>query len=146
MVDYAALFSRNMPRAVAMPAGADAPAKYLFSITNAVPEVINFKAYLAAVGAGLDSGGPNALAGYPPPGGHTGLRELVAQRLAANRGFDADPADVFISDGAGGAISILLEGVYQPRRRYPGGGIHLYGQPADDAGTGRGTHSHRRGR
>lgn len=114
MVDYAALFSRNMPRAVAMPAGADAPAKYLFSITNAVPEVIDFKAYLAAVGAGLESGGPNALAGYPPPGGHTGLRELVAQRLAANRGFDADPADVFISDGAGGAISILLEAFINP--------------------------------
>ena len=114
MVDYAALFSRNLPRAVAMPAGADAPVRYTFSITNAVPEVINFDRYLTAARAGLDEGGPNSLAAYPPPGGHTGLRALVAQRLAANRSFAPHPDDVFLADGAGGAISILLEAFINP--------------------------------
>ncbi len=114
MVDYSALFSRNLPRPVAMPDGADAPAKYVFSITNAVPQVIAFDQYLTAVRAGLDAGGPNSLAAYPPPGGHIGLRELIANRLAANRGFAPSPDDVFISDGAGGAVSIILEAFVNP--------------------------------
>ena len=114
MVDYAALFSRNLPRAVASPPGSDAQVKYVFSITNAVPEVINFNEYLAAIRAGLDAGGPNSLAAYPPTGGHLGLRELVSERLAANRGFHASPDDVFISDGAGGAISIILDSFINP--------------------------------
>ena len=114
MVDYAALFSRNLPRAVAMPPGANAAVRYTFSITNAVPEVINFDRYLTAARAGLDDGGPNSLAAYPPPGGHTGLRALVAQRLAARRSFAPHPDDVFLADGAGGAISILLEAFINP--------------------------------
>ena len=120
MVDYAALFSRTLPRAVATPEGASAAVKYIFSVTNAVPEVIAADEYLTAIRAGLDAGGPNSLAAYPPAGGHTGLRELVARRLAANRGFDAAPDDVFISDGAGGAITILLESLHQPRRPHTG--------------------------
>ena len=114
MVDYASLFSRNLPRAVASPPGSDAQVKYIFSITNAVPEAINFNAYLAAIRAGLEGGGPNSLAAYPPTGGHLGLRELVSERLAANRGFRASPDDVFISDGAGGAISIILDSFINP--------------------------------
>ena len=114
MVDYAALFSRNLPRAVASPEGADVPVRYIFSITNAVPEVLNFTEYLSAIRAGLDAGGPNSLAAYPPNGGHLGLRELVAERLAQNRGFNASPEDVYLSDGAGGAISIVLDSFINP--------------------------------
>ena len=114
MVDYASLFSRNLPRSVASPEGSSAQVKYIFSITNAVPEVINAQEYLAAIQAGLETGGPGTLAGYPPPTGHNGLRELVAQRLTDNRGFNASPDDVFISDGAGGAISIILDSFINP--------------------------------
>ena len=114
MVDYAALFSNNLPRSVSMPEGSNTEVKYVFSITNAVPEVINAQSYLEAIRAGLESGGPNSLAAYPPTGGHNGLRELVAERLAANRGFQASPDDVFISDGAGGAISIILDSFINP--------------------------------
>ena len=114
MVDYASLFSNNLPRSVAMPQGSDAQVKYIFSITNAVPEVINAQEYLDAIRAGLEAGGPNSLAAYPPAGGHHGLRELVAERLASNRGFNASPDDVFISDGAGGAISIILDSFINP--------------------------------
>jgi DNA-binding transcriptional MocR family regulator len=114
MVDYAALFSRNLPRAVSSPPGSDAQAKYIFSVTNAVPEVIDADEYLTAIRSGLDVGGAQSLAAYPPTGGHVGLRELIAQRLSANRGFDASPDDVFISDGAGGAITILLESFINP--------------------------------
>ena len=114
MVDYASLFSNKLPRSVSMPDGSSAQVKYIFSITNAVPEVINAQNYLAAIRAGLESGGPNSLAAYPPPTGHNGLRELVAERLAANRGFNASPDDVFISDGAGGAINIILDSFINP--------------------------------
>ena len=114
MVDYASLFSNNLPRSVSTPEGSNAQVKYIFSITNAVPEVINAQNYLEAIRAGLESGGPNSLAAYPPPTGHNGLRELVAERLAANRGFHASPDDVFISDGAGGAINIILDSFINP--------------------------------
>ena len=115
MVDYARLFSRNLPRAVAMPEGADAAVKYVFSITNAVPDAIDAAAYLAAIRSGLErDGGGAALAGYPPPGGHYGLRELIAGRLADQRGFHAAPDDVYITDGAGGAIAIILEAFINP--------------------------------
>ena len=114
MVDYASLFSNNLPRSVSTPEGSNAQVKYVFSITNAVPEVINAQSYLDAIRAGLESGGPNSLAAYPPPTGHNGLRELVAERLATNRGFSASPDDVFISDGAGGAISIILDSFINP--------------------------------
>ncbi len=114
MVDYAALFSRNLPRAVASPPGASAQTGYIFSVTNAVPEVIDSDEYLTAIRAGLESGGPNSLAAYPPTGGHVGLREFIAERLSANRGFNASPDDVFISDGAGGAITILLDSFINP--------------------------------
>lgn len=114
MVDYAALFSHTLPRAVATPDGANVPVKYIFSVTNAVPEVIDSDEYLTAIRAGLDAGGAQSLAAYPPAGGHVGLRELVAERLANNRGFNASADDVFISDGAGGAITILLESFINP--------------------------------
>ena len=114
MVDYAALFSRNLPRAVSSPPGSDAQCKYIFSVTNAVPEVIDSSEYLTAIRNGLVAGGPNSLAAYPPAGGHVGLRELVAERLYSNRGFRPSPEDVFITDGAGGAISILLDSFINP--------------------------------
>lgn len=114
MVDYAALFSRSLPRAVASPPGSDAAVQYVFSVTNAVPEVIDSEEYLIAIRSGLDAGGPNSLAAYPPQGGHTGLRELIAQRLDINRGFQTSPDNVVITDGAGGAITILLESFINP--------------------------------
>ena len=109
MVDYASLFSDNLPRSVATPPGASDTVKYIFSITNAVPEVVDGDEYLAAIRTGLEANGAASLAGYPPPGGHVGLREMIAERLAANRGYKVSPGDVFISDGAGGAIAIILE-------------------------------------
>ena len=94
MVDYAALFSSNLPRSVATPPGADAAVKYLFSITNAVPEVVDGDEYLAAIRTGLEANGAASLAGYPPPGGHVGLREMIAERLGSNRGYHVSPDDV----------------------------------------------------
>ena len=114
MVDYATLFSKNLPRAVATPPGASASVKYIFSVTNAVPEVVDSENYLSAIRSGLDTDGASSLAGYPPPGGHVGLRELIAERLAANRGYPASPVDVVMTDGAGGAITSLLEAFIDP--------------------------------
>ena len=114
MVDYASLFSSNLPRSVATPPGAGDAVKYIFSITNAVPEVVDADEYLAAIRTGLETNGAASLAGYPPPGGHVGLREMIAERLVANRGYEVSPGDVFISDGAGGAIAIILESFINP--------------------------------
>ena len=48
MVDYASLFSSNLPRSVATPPGASDTVRYIFSITNAVPEVVDADEYLSA--------------------------------------------------------------------------------------------------
>ena len=82
MVDYASLFSRNLPRSVATPVGSSAQVKYIFSVTNAVPEVIDADEYLTAIAAGMAGGGAASLAGYPPTGGHVGLRELIAPTVS----------------------------------------------------------------
>ena len=50
-----------------------------------------------------------ALAKYPPPQGHVGLRELIAQRLKDNRGIDVPIESIFLSSGAGGAIGTIVD-------------------------------------
>ena len=128
MVDYAALFSRNLPRAVSSPPGSDAQAKYIFSVTNAVPEVIDADEYLTAIRSGLDVGGAQSLAAYPPTGRARGApRTEFAQRLSANRGFDASPDDVFISDGRRRSHHHPARIVHQSGRPGAGRGIHLHG-------------------
>ena len=50
-----------------------------------------------------------SLAGYPGLKGHEGLRGVIADELKDKRSADVDIDDIFISDGAGGAIRKLVD-------------------------------------
>ena len=76
-MNYTELLSKRRPAEVDMPAGLQAEAKYIFSVTNTVPEFIDVEKYSSAVGDVMRREGKD-LAGYPPPLGHEKLREFIA--------------------------------------------------------------------
>ncbi len=112
-MDYKSLLSHNRPAEVDVPAGLKADAKYIFSVTNAVPEFIDVEKYsVAARDVVLREG--KDLAPYPPPNGHEGLRRLIADNLRDNRSADVDIEKVLLTDGAGGFIRMYLDAFIDP--------------------------------
>ncbi len=107
-MDYSGIFSKNLPAAVDMPAGLGADVKHIFSVTNAVPQCIDGGKYAEAMGSILAREAAS-LAGYPGAKGHEGLRSLIAAELRDKRGVEADLEDIFLTDGAGGAIRKLVD-------------------------------------
>ncbi len=112
-MNYTELLSKRRPAEVDMPAGLQAEAKYIFSVTNTVPEFIDVEKYSSAVGDVMRREGKD-LAGYPPPLGHEKLREFIAEDLRINRGIDTDTESIILSDGAGGFIKIFLDAFIDP--------------------------------
>lgn len=107
-MDYTTVFSKNLPAAVEMPAGLRADASHIFSVTNAVPQAIDAELYAEAISNAL-AREAQSLAGYPGLKGHEGLRGVIAAELKDKRGADVDIEDIFLSDGAGGAIRKLVD-------------------------------------
>ena len=112
-MDYSKFFSNNLPAAVEMPAGLGADVPHIFSVTNAVPQCIDGGAYAEAMGSVL-AREASTLAGYPGLKGHEGLRGVIADELKDKRGVNADLNDVFLTDGAGGAIRKLVDAFIDP--------------------------------
>ena len=112
-MDYSRLFTSNLPAEVDSPAGLRAQVKYIFSVTNACPEGIDVELYADAARDALRREG-KSLAGYPPPLGHDGMRQLIVDNLKEKRGADVDLDNVFLSDGAGGAIRSILGAFIDP--------------------------------
>lgn len=107
-MDYSEFFSKNLPAAVEMPAGLRADTPHIFSVTNAVPQAIDGALYAEAMSSALLREA-TSLAGYPGLKGHEGLRGVIADELKDKRSADVDIDDIFISDGAGGAIRKLVD-------------------------------------
>lgn len=107
-MDFSQFFSKNLPAVVEMPPGLGADVKHIFSVTNAVPQCIDGGTYAEAMGSIL-AREAQSLAGYPGMKGHEGLRGLIADELKDKRGVDADLNDIFLTDGAGGAIRRLVD-------------------------------------
>ncbi|MCY3543081.1 MAG: PLP-dependent aminotransferase family protein [Chloroflexi bacterium] len=107
-MDYSEFFSKNLPAAVEMPAGLRADTAHIFSVTNAVPQAIDGALYAEAMSSVLLREA-TSLAGYPGLKGHEGLRGVIADELKDKRSADVDIDDIFISDGAGGAIRKLVD-------------------------------------
>ena len=107
-MDYSEFFSKNLPAAVEMPAGLRADTAHIFSVTNAVPQAIDGALYAEAMSSVLMREAAS-LAGYPGLKGHEGLRGVIADELKDKRSADVDIDDIFISDGAGGAIRKLVD-------------------------------------
>ena len=112
-MDYSEIFSKNLPAAVEMPAGLRADTAHIFSVTNAVPQAIDAAAYAEAMSSVLEREA-TTLAGYPGLKGHEGLRGVIAAELKDKRGADVDIEDIFLSDGAGGAIRKLVDAFIDP--------------------------------
>ncbi|MQG75847.1 MAG: PLP-dependent aminotransferase family protein [SAR202 cluster bacterium] len=112
-MDYKSLLSHNRPAEVDVPAGLKADTKYIFSVTNAVPEFIDVEKYSTAARDVVLREGKD-LAPYPPPNGHEGLRRLIAENLRDNRSADVDIDSVLLTDGAGGFIRMYLDAFIDP--------------------------------
>ena len=112
-MDYDSLLSHNRPAEVDMPAGLRADTKYIFSVTNAVPEFIDVEKYSAAARDVVLREG-KSLAPYPPPNGHEGLRGIITDNLRDRRSATVDVDSVLLSDGAGGFIKLYVDAFIDP--------------------------------
>ena len=112
-MNYDKLYSRSLPAPVDMPSGALAQTKYVFSVTYTDPDTLPSDGLAKAIQDGLEREGRD-LAMYPPPQGHEGMRELIAQNLSERRGIDGGVDSVFLSLGAGGAIQCILDAFIEP--------------------------------
>ena len=112
-MDYSEFFSKNLPATVEMPTGLRADTPHIFSVTNAVPQAIDPELYAEAMSSVL-AREARSLAGYPGMKGHEGLRGVIADELKDKRGATVDIDDIFLSDGAGGAIRKLVDAFIDP--------------------------------
>ena len=112
-MNYDKLFSNRLPATVDMPAGWRARTKYVFSVTYTDPDTLPSEGLSSAMGDAMRREGRD-LALYPPPQGHEGMRELIAESLKANRAFETSIDSVFLSGGAGGAIQCILDAFIDP--------------------------------
>ena len=112
-MDYTNLVSRNMPAETRSHPGIGAETDYVFSVTYSDADMMPTTELADALKALMPSEG-KSLAMYPPPQGHIGLRELIAQRLLENRGIDVPIESIFLSSGAGGAIGTIVDGFIDP--------------------------------
>ena len=112
-MDYTKLVSRNMPAETRSHPGIGAETDYVFSVTYSDADMMPTTELADALKALMPSEG-KSLAMYPPPQGHIGLRELIAQRLLENRGIEVPIESIFLSSGAGGAIGTIVDGFIDP--------------------------------
>jgi hypothetical protein len=68
-----------------------------------------------------------SLSRYPPPQGHQGLSELIAENLSAQSGAEVAPDAVFLSSGARGCGRRRSRRIRRSERRRAGGGVQLLG-------------------
>ena len=112
-MDYTKLVSQNMPAEVQSHPGIAADTEYVFSVTYTDVDSMPTTELAESLKALMPSEGA-ALAKYPPPQGHVGLRELIAQRLKDNPGIDVPIESIFLSSGAGGAIGTIVDAFIDP--------------------------------
>ena len=79
-MEYENLFSKSLPRPVAMPEGLQEDTKYIFSVTYTDPDSTDYETLGKRLQVALAREGRN-MAEYPPPQGHLGMRELIADSL-----------------------------------------------------------------
>ncbi len=107
-MDYSNLFSKNLPAEVASPPGQTEDAKYTFSVTYTDRGAMPVQGLAEALADILPREGAE-LAKYPPPQGHVGLREYIAESMSANRGVEVPVDNIFLASGAGGAVGTILD-------------------------------------
>ena len=104
--------THNIPE-ISRPDGISEKTKYTFSITYTDQHSMDY-AQFAETTRDIIAREGNVLAPYPDPQGDLNLRNLISERLASLRGIKADADSIFISSGAGGAISNLINIFLEP--------------------------------
>lgn len=107
-MDYSNLFTKNMPAEVEGPPGQAEDTRFTFSVTYTDRDTMPVDGFVNALADIMPREGVE-LAKYPPPQGHVGLREYVAEALHNNRGMDVPVDNIFLSAGAGGAVGTILD-------------------------------------
>ncbi len=141
---YDGLFSKDMP---ATPPSPFPTAKYDFAVAYPDPDTIPLEGLVDSLKTALDREGRD-LAYYPDAAGLLSLRQLVAGKLARDRGMTVDPEHVVMTSGSSEAIGMLIQALTDPGdtvlteeyvylgtlrqlRRY---GVNVVGVPCDDGG------------
>ena len=106
-MNYDSKFTTHNIPVISRPDGISEKTKYTFSITYTDQHSMDY-AKFAETTKDIISREGNILAPYPDPQGYLNLRNLISERLAALRGIKVDADSIFISSGAGGAISKLI--------------------------------------
>jgi 2-aminoadipate transaminase len=112
-MDYRDLFSRNPPPETAGHPGLAADTEYVFSVTYTDPDTMPTDGLVDSLRTAMAREGRD-LSRYPPPQGHEGMRELIADALRTNRGVDVPIERIFLSGGAAGAIDTILDAFLDP--------------------------------
>ena len=107
-MDYANLFSRGLPAEVEGPPGLGDDTKFVFSVTYTDRDIMPVQGFVDALADIMPREGVD-LAKYPPPQGHVGLREYIADSLKTNRGVEVPVDNIFLTAGAGGAVGTVLD-------------------------------------
>ena len=113
MFNFTKIESHTLPPVVDMPPGLMDECEYVFSVTFTDPNAMDMQALSDATSKILLSDG-ESLATYPPPLGHEGLREFIADELFKNRGISVSVDNIFLSSGAGGAVQTIIDGFVDP--------------------------------
>lgn len=112
-MDFENLLSATHPATVESPVGLAEKTKYIFSVTNADPGTMAVEGLAEAMRTAMERDGLD-LAGYPPQQGHEGLRQLIVDNLKDKRGAETTIENVFLTGGAGGAITTVVEALIDP--------------------------------
>ena len=113
VMNYEKLFSKNLPAPVDMHPSSRVDTKYVFSVTYADPDSLPAEGLSDALRVAMRTQARD-LAKYPPPQGHIGMRELIAENLKEKRGLETSIDSIFLSSGAGGAIEVILDAFIDP--------------------------------
>ena len=105
------LFAKSAPEP--RPAVAGRRGKYDFAVAYPDPASLPLHDLVESLQAGLQEEGRD-LAIYPNVQGYTPLRELVADKLARDRGMKVSADDIFLGNGSGEPIHMIAEGLLDP--------------------------------
>jgi len=112
-MNYASKFTTHNIPEVSRPDGISEKTKYTFSITYTDQHSMDY-AKFAETTKDIISREGNILAPYPDPQGDLNLRNLISERLASLRGIKVDADSIFLTSGAGGAVSNLINIFIEP--------------------------------
>jgi 2-aminoadipate transaminase len=107
---YEGLFSQRTPAPVRR---TPARARYDFAVAYPDPDLLPLDDLARATAQALREEG-RSLALYPPPLGHEGLRTLIVEKVAEERGIRTDPDHVLLTSGSMQGINLVFEALLDP--------------------------------